>query len=62
MVSTEVLAILISGVGITTSILYYTLTLRNQNRSRETQWVSQLLENKINEESMESFMDVMSAN
>lgn len=62
MVSTEVLAILISGLGITTSILYYTLTLRNQNRSRETQWVSQLLENKINEESMESFMDVMSAN
>ena len=61
MVSTEVYAILISGLGITASILYYTLTLRNQNRSRETQWISQLLENKINEESMESFMEVMSA-
>ena len=37
MVSTEVYAILISGLGITASILYYSMNLRNANKTQRLQ-------------------------
>ena len=61
MIQIEYLALVLTGLSITVSILYYTLTLRNQNRTRETQWVTQLLDKKIDQESMERFLELMDA-
>ena len=42
MVSLEVVAILLSGIGITASIAYYTKTLENTNKTRQAQLFMQL--------------------
>ena len=57
----EYLPLVLTGLGLTASIFYYTLTLRNQNRTRETQWITQLLQRKIDQQAMERFMEIMGA-
>jgi hypothetical protein len=68
MVSTEVYAILVSGLGIAASILYYTMTLRNANKTqqqqletRRTQVCTTLLQNSMTEESMLRHIELLEA-
>ena len=57
----EYLPLVLTGLGITASIFYYSMTLRNQNRTRETQWITQLLQRKIDQQAMVQFMEIMDA-
>jgi hypothetical protein len=48
--------------GILVGIFYYIMTLRNQNRIRETQWIWQLLNRKTDNETMKGFLNQISSN
>jgi hypothetical protein len=52
MVQIEYLPIVLTGIGITVSILYYTSVLRNANRTREAQLFMQMY-NRFNDETKE---------
>ena len=47
MASFEFLAIILTGLGLTASILYYTMVLRNQNKTREAQLFMSIYNNHI---------------
>jgi hypothetical protein len=51
MVSFEFLAIILTGIGLIASILYYTFTLQNANKTRQTQLFMQIYQQANTEES-----------
>jgi hypothetical protein len=59
MVSNEVIAILLSGISISASIIYYSIVLRNQNQSRQTATVIQLHRHKSSPEENTRFWKLM---
>jgi hypothetical protein len=59
MVSTEVLAILLSGVGISGSLLYYASVLRNTSRAQQIQMLQRLHDSKSDKEGLEHFFELM---
>ena len=59
MASFEFLAIILTGLGLTASIVYYTFTLQNTNKTRQTQLFMQLYQNKFQEEGMKRFWTIL---
>jgi len=59
MVQIEYLPIVLTGLGITASILYYTITLRNSNKTRQTQLYMQLLDRVAEEENRLRAVEVL---
>jgi len=59
MASFEFLAIILTGLGLTASIVYYTFTLQNTNKTRQTQLFMQLYQNKFQEEGMKRFWKIL---
>ena len=50
MISTEVIALVLTGLSISASILYYTVVLRNQNKTRQAQLYMQVWNRFASEE------------
>ena len=59
MVSLEVVAILLSGVGISGSLLYYARVLRNTSKSQQIQMLQRLHDSKSDIEGLEHFFELM---
>jgi len=51
----------IQTIGILIGIYYYIMTLRNQNRTRQEQWLLQLYHSKADHEAMQRFFKYMEA-
>ena len=47
--------------GLLVGIFYYIMTLRNQNKIRETQWIWQLLNRKTDKEVMSGFLKMITS-
>ena len=59
MVSFEFLAIILTCLGLSASILYYSMTIRNQNRSRRIQIVKEIWDWISTEEGYHKFIQLM---
>lgn len=59
MVQIEYLPIVLTGIGIIVSILYYTSVLRNANTTRKTQLYTQLFLTVSSEEFMKRSIDIL---
>jgi hypothetical protein len=55
----EYLPLVLTGVGLIISILYYTTVLRNQNKTRQTQMFMQLHQSKYDQNGLESIFRLM---
>jgi hypothetical protein len=59
MASFEFLAIILTGLGLTASILYYSFTIQNQNKTRRLQIVKDIWDWISDEEGYKKFMYLM---
>ena len=59
MASFEFLAIILTGLGLTASLTYYSLQIRNQNKTRQTQLYMQLLDRVSSEENRLRAVEVL---
>jgi hypothetical protein len=59
MVSFEFLAIILTGLGLTASIVYYATVIRNQNKTRKTQLFMQLHQAKTDQKGLENVFILM---
>ena len=59
MASFEFLAIILTGLGLTASILYYSMTIRNQNRNSRLQIVKEIWDWISTEEGYLKFIQIM---
>jgi len=62
MASFEFLAIIFTGLGLIVSILYYTFTLQNANKTRKTQLFTQIYRERYNPENIQRWWEMMSWN
>jgi hypothetical protein len=60
MVQIENLPLVLTGLGLTASILYYTMVLRSQNRTRQAQLYMQIWNRFSSEEGQRRALDVVS--
>ena len=60
MASFDVLAIILTGIGLTVSITYYTMVLKNQNKTRQTQLFMQVFNRFQDPSFMKLHNEVMS--
>ena len=60
MASFEFLAIIFTGIGLIVSILYYTFTLQNSNKTRRTQLFTQIYKERYNQENIQRWWELMS--
>jgi len=60
MVSFEFLAIILTGIGLIASILYYTFTLQNANKTRQAQLFSQIYQARYNQDYIQRWWEIMS--
>jgi hypothetical protein len=61
MVSLEVVAILLSGISISASLIYYSTVLKNQNKTRESQLFMQIFQNMNTEKFWATWIELLSA-
>ena len=59
MIDFQSLSILLTGIGITGAIIYYALTIRNANRTRQAQLFMQIYEGYASEEIQKTFFDLL---
>jgi hypothetical protein len=59
MVSLEVVAILLSGIGISGSLLYYASVLRNTSKAQQIQMLQRVHDSKSDIEGLEHFFELM---
>jgi len=55
----EYLPLVLTGLGLTASILYYTMTLRNQNKTRQTQLFMQIHSALQSPEIQKNFYEIL---
>jgi hypothetical protein len=60
MASFEFLAIILTGIGLIVSILYYAFTLQNANKTRKTQLFTQIYQARYNPKNIERWWKMMS--
>jgi hypothetical protein len=60
MVSIEVIALVLTGLSITASIVYYTSTLRNTSKSQQIQMLQRLHDSKYDVEGLKNYFELMS--
>ena len=58
MVSVESILDVVPAVGVIVALIYYTFTIRNQTKSRQTQMFMQLHEAKFDREGLEAFFNL----
>ena len=61
MVQIEFLPIVLTGIGLIVSILYYASVLRNQNKTRESQLFMQIFQNMNTERFWATWIELLSA-
>ena len=54
----QTVGILLGGISLTVAAIYYTITIRNQTKSRQTQIFMQLYEEKYDREGLEAFFQL----
>ena len=59
MASFEFLAVILTGLGLTVSILYYSMTIQNQNRNRRLQIVKEIWDWISTEDGYHKFIQLM---
>ena len=59
MIQIEYLALVLTGLGISASILYYTMVLRNANKTRQTQVFMSLYNDMAEPDDLERWMEMM---
>lgn len=60
MIQIEYLALVLTGLGLTASILYYTMVLRNQNKTRQAQLFIQICNQTLNNPAfMKGYYNIM---
>lgn len=61
MVDYSTLSIILTGIGIIVAITYYTLTLRNSNKTREQQIFMNIVQSLNSEENMKTWAELINA-